>query len=83
MAKKRYYESKYGGLDARKEQEEKDAMMISGTRGIANMPQSVIYAEYPKAPNGTVEGINDTMNGIDTQIEADLVGKKPPAESKF
>ena len=82
MAK--FYDSAgYGSADSRRAQEKSDAGMISGSRGIANMPQGVVYKQWPTAPYGAPEGLNDTISGIDRQMKDDLKGKKPINSEKF
>lgn len=83
MAKKRYYEGAYGSMDSRRSMESRDAGMVPSGGGIANMPQSVVYREYPKTPYNMPEGLNDTMSGIDRQIRDDMKGKKPINSEKF
>lgn len=73
MAKKRYYEGKYEGMSERRRQEKMDGGMISeDMSAIANLPQGVIYREYPKYGAGYVDGrINDTARGIEDQVASD------------
>ena len=80
----KYYDSSmYGSADARRAQESKDAGMIPGDRGIANMPQTMVYKAWPTAPYGAPEGLNDQISGIDRQMKDDLKGKKPINSEKF
>lgn len=83
MAKKRYYESYAGGIDKRRALEARDSSMIPGDRGIALMPQSVVYREYPSQYYNMPEGLNDKMSGVDRQIRDDMKGKKPINSSKY
>jgi len=76
MAKKRYYSGDYAGVDQRRAMEERDSNMIPGSRGIAMMPQQLVYREYPKTVYNGFEGLNDTMKGIDVQMRDDLKQKK-------
>jgi len=80
----KYYDSAmYGSSDARREQENKDAGMIPSSRGIANMPQQVVYKAWPSAPYGAPEGLNDQISGIDRQMKDDNKRKKPINSEKF
>jgi len=82
MAKK-YYDSNYSGMDARRAQESSDAGMIPSSRGIANMPQEVVYKQYPAQGYSGTEGLNDTMSGVDKQMKSDMKGKKPSNAEKY
>lgn len=77
----KYYES-YAGSDQRRAMEERDAKMLGGG-GIANMPQGVVYSQWPKAPINGPEGLNDGISGIDRQMRDDLKGKKGPNSEKY
>ena len=84
MAKKKYYDSSmYGSADTRRAQESQDSGMIPSSRGIANMPQTVVYRAYPTQFYNMPEGLNDTMSGIDRQVKDDMKGKKPINSEKF
>ena len=78
MAKKRYYEG-----DTRRQMESEGVSMIPKDRGIAMMPQSVAYREYPKPYYNMPEGLNDTITGIDRQMRDDMKYKKPINSEKF
>ena len=81
---KRYYDGMYSGIIPRKAQEEKDSRMIWEDRSaIANLPQQVVYKEYPKVSYGSPEGLDDTLYGIDRQVKDDLKGKKPINSEKY
>ena len=67
MAKKRYYS---------KAMEARDAGMIPSSRGIAMMPQTVVYREYAPTMYNGFEGLNDTLKGVDVQMDSDLRLKK-------
>jgi len=73
----------YDSMDARRATERQDAGMIPGDRGIAMMPQSVVYREYPKQYYNMPEGLNDTITGIDRQVKDDMRRKKPINSEKF
>jgi len=77
-SKKRYYDeqSSYSGQDARRTQEMQDGGMIREDRSaVANLPQNVMYKPYPKNHDYLPEDLDDTIRGIDHQIET-LDGKK-------
>lgn len=75
MPKKRYYD---------KMQERKDGAMVSGSTGLAHMPQNVIMKFYPKDGSYMPENLNDGLSGIDNQVSADVGGaKKNLSKSKF
>lgn len=76
MAKKKYYSGDYAGIDSRRAMENRDANMIPTSRGIANMPQMLVYREYSANVYNGFEGLNDTMKGIDYQMKDDLKEKK-------
>ncbi len=77
MAKKRYYDGHYAGMDSRKSMEGNDSGMISSDySSMANMPYNVIMKEYPKYGYGSYEGLNDTSRGIDYQMMQDSKKKK-------
>ena len=76
MAKKKYYGGDYVGMDSRRAMEKGDAGMIPGSRGIANMPQTLVYRTYPTTVYNGSEGLNDTMKGVDVQMKSDLKEKK-------
>ena len=95
---KRYHESKHGhrshksmndgsyaGEQARRTQEMEDAGMLHEDRSaIANLPQNVMIKPYPKAGYHIPEELDDTISGIDRQMDvldggktrADLMPKK-------
>jgi hypothetical protein len=62
----------YEGHEGRRHQEMKDAGMIHEDHSaIANMPQGVIMRDWPKGGHGMREGLNDTISGIDRQMDED------------
>jgi len=76
--KKRYYESRdlYAGKDSRRRQEMEDGGMIREDHSqVANLPQEVMYRPYPKISSYLPEDLDDTIRGIDYQID-DLDGGK-------
>lgn len=64
MAKK-YYD----GRDAEKMGGD---MISSDYSAIANMPQNVKYVQYPEAPYYSEPMINDSLSGIDRQMNNDV-----------
>lgn len=66
------YDEYYAGMDPRRRQEMADANMISeDNKAVANLPQNVIMREYPKARFGGYSELNDTLMGIDIQMNDD------------
>jgi hypothetical protein len=79
MAKRHYASKKhlehnehYAGESARRTQEMEDGGMLHEDRGaIANMPQNIIMRPYPKNTGYLPEDLDDTIKGIDEQINMD------------
>lgn len=70
--KSRLGESFYDSYDERRALERRDSEMISEDHSaIANMPQNVIMREYPKTHGYTPEDLDDTIRGIDRQMDMD------------
>lgn len=62
----------YDGYSARRTQEMQDASMIrENPAAIANLPQEVMIKAYPKTGPYLPEGLDDTINGIDRQMDFD------------
>lgn len=62
----------YAGMDARRTQEMQDAGMIrENPSAIANLPQEVMIRPYPKTGPYLPEGIDDTIRGVDDQMDYD------------
>jgi len=62
----------YAGMEPRRRQELHDAGMIEEDHNeIANLPQHVMIKPYPKSYHNIPEGLDDTIDGIDYQIEYD------------
>ena len=69
---KRYYDGEYAGMESRRAQEREDGGMLSEDKSaIANMPQSVIIKMYPKSGAYMPENLDDTLRGVDGQMDAD------------
>jgi hypothetical protein len=62
----------YAGMEPRRRQEMRDAGMIhEDPMAVANLPQTVSYHPYPKPLGHLPEQLDDTIRGIDNQIEYD------------
>jgi len=62
----------YAGMEPRRRQELEDAGMIhEDHRAIANLPQNVMIKEYPKPGPYIPEVIDDTIAGVDRQMDYD------------
>ena len=79
-AKKRHHSSdrakfdtgNYEGLNRARNMERSDSHMISEDKSaIANLPQQVMYKEWPKAKHYHDYGLDDTIRGIDEQQDKD------------
>lgn len=65
-------EGHYSGMEARRHQEMQDAGMIhSDPHAIANLPQNVMIKMYPKTGPYLPEILDDTIRGIDHQMDYD------------
>lgn len=68
----RMYDGFYEGYEGRRRQEMVDAGMIhEDHRQVANLPQDVKMTMYPKTGPRTPEEIDDTIIGVDRQINFD------------
>lgn len=66
------YHGGYEGMESRRHQEMRDAGMIHEDHSaIANLPQHVMMKPYPKTGPYMPEGIDDTITGIDRQMDYD------------
>lgn len=67
---KRYYESiRKQGMDYIHSQEQMDGAMIHQDRSAMSLlPQNVVIKEYPKAEYFLSDVLNDTITGVDHQI---------------
>lgn len=62
----------YAGIQDRRRQEMEDAGMISEDHNaIANLPQNVVIRAYPKTGPYMPEGLDDTIRGVDKQMDMD------------
>ena len=66
----------YAGAEPRRRQEMADAGMIhEDPRSVANLPQNVVMNYYPKDNGYTPEDLDDTLMGVERQMNYDN-GKK-------
>lgn len=76
MAKKKFYGS-YEGMSETRKQERKDGSMLSEDKNaVANMPQNVKYVAWPRADRGLECNMDDTINGVNEQMDMDLKGAR-------
>ncbi len=62
----------YAGIEARRHMEMQDAGMIRDDMSqIANLPQNVMIKPYPKTGPYLPEGLDDTIRGVDMQMDYD------------
>ena len=62
----------YAGVDPRRRQEMMDGMKLhEDHHAIANLPQGVIYREYPKVGHTAAPYLDDTITGVDSQMNRD------------
>jgi len=62
----------YAGMEPRRRQELEDAGMIhEDHRMVANLPQEVIMKPYPRTGPYLPEGLDDTIEGVDRQMDYD------------
>ncbi len=65
-------EGYYEGMEPRRRQEMEDAGMIREDHSkIANLPQEVIFKSYPNSGPYMPEVIDDTIRGVDAQMDLD------------
>lgn len=62
----------YAGMNPRRRQELEDAGMINEDQSqIANLPQEVMMKPYPMTGPYMPEGLEDTIKGVDDQMDYD------------
>lgn len=62
----------YDSMDSRRKQERMDGEMISEDHSaMANLPQSPIMKFYARPDGFMTEGLNDSISGVDAQINLD------------
>lgn len=72
MAAKRHHHGGYEGMETRRHEEMRDAGMITEDHSqIANLPQGVMIKAYPKTGPYMPEGLDDTIRGVDRQMDMD------------
>jgi hypothetical protein len=72
MAAKRHYDEHYAGYEGRRKEEMREGGMINEDRSaIANMPQEVMMKPYPKTGPYMPENLDDTIRGVDHQMDMD------------
>lgn len=76
MAAKRHHKSMgasfYDGYDATHRQERADGAMIHEDYSqTANLPQNVICKDYPQVMGYNSGSLDDTMRGVDAQMDRD------------
>jgi hypothetical protein len=86
MAKMRFYEEGSSKeLNYARRKEAQDFAMISEDHSaIANLPQAVKYEEWPKVGHYASYDLDDTIRGIDKQMDADGAGmRKHKSRNKY
>lgn len=69
---KRYHDGFYEGSSSRKQQEASDSGMISASsNSFAGLPQEVMMKPWPIVGSYLPENLNDTISGVDKQMNAD------------
>lgn len=72
MAKKRFHDGDYAGLNGARKEEARDFSMLSEDKSAcANMPQDVKYHAWPKTGHYADYSLDDTIRGIDKQMDED------------
>ena len=65
-----YAQEMYADMDSRRREEARDGDMIREDRSaVANLPQSVVYREYHKDGYNMPESLDDSIRGIDKQMD--------------
>jgi hypothetical protein len=81
-SKSRRFQEPYAGMDPRRRQELEDAGMIrEDHRAVANLPQEVMIKPYPYNSPYLPEGLDDTIRGVDHQI--DMLDNRKRQEHMF
>lgn len=85
-SKKRFYDGDYSGpLNKARRIEDRDFSMISEDRSaVANLPQDVKYHAWPQAGYYADYDLDDTIRGINKQMDEDGSGmKRHKSRSKY
>lgn len=62
----------YAGMESRRRMEREDGGMIHENHAaIANLPQEVMIKPYPRTGPYMPEGMDDTIKGVDMQMDHD------------
>lgn len=63
----------YEGIEERRKQEREDSSLFGSSQSeyMANMPTKVIFKEVSKPYSALDSNLDDTMKGVDRQIETD------------
>jgi hypothetical protein len=82
--KKRFYDGDYAGpLNVARRQEAGDFEMIREDKSAcANLPQDVKYHAWPKAGHYAEYDLDDTIRGVDKQMDEDGAGMKRHKSTK-
>lgn len=83
---KRFYDGDYSGpLNVAQRQMAKDYSMISEDRSaVANMPQSIVYKQWPKTGHYADFYVPDSTASVDAQQDADGAQmRRHKARSKY
>lgn len=71
MAKKRFH-GEYEGMENRRKSEMRDGGMLTDDKSaIANMPQNVRYHDWGGNYKGFDSNLDDTISGINKQMDMD------------
>jgi len=74
---KRYHDGNYAGMGSRRMQEAEDGSMIREDHSaMANLPQNVMIKPWADHEAYLPEGLDDTIHGIDKQINTLDNGKR-------
>ncbi len=77
MAKKRFYDGDYSGLESSRREEKRDSEMIhEDHNAFANLPQQVMIKAWPKAGHYADYNLDDEISGINKQMDEDGSGLK-------
>ena len=69
--KKRHHSSHHGSGMGYRGEGQKAEMISENHSAIANLPQEVMIKPYPPMPGYMPEDLDDTIHGIDRQMEGD------------
>lgn len=73
----------YAGMESRQRMEGQDAGMINEDRSaIANLPQTVMFKEYPKGDYFNYH-LDDTIKGVDVQMDDDVRKERSKSSKSY